>query len=490
MRRSGGVATAVLLLALAAGLARMAYDIDDEVDAAVTLATLLAGLGSAALADDAAALAALRQRAADHPPRHLLLRVQDEAGRLLLSPPALPPTGPVLGALLAAHRALLSAPDARQVSWPLTRPSGARWTVSLAASHESERRESLINLLGTLALLLACIAGLLLAMRWNLGRALSPLGRLLAAIGGIDDRHGAAVQGLPTMPVRELEAIAAALRRLGRKLDDAETRRRLLSQQLLSLQEDERSRLARELHDEFGQRLTALRVDAAWLSRRLADQPAAAEVAAGMAAQCGLIQHDIRGLLLRLQPFGPAASQPPDPAGEAATAGQPLARLAALLQALVIGWAGPAPSTQYRLLLRAEDTAGHPQPWPDAGQAEALVLPQALALALYRISQEALTNVARHAQARWATLSLVCRGAWWPGGTVRIDWSVSDDGVGLTGAAAPADAARLRGSGLPGLRERVWAQGAELGLASNPGLCLSACFNTCWLAPLLPAATP
>ena len=542
MRRAGAVAAAVLLLALAAGLVRMAYDIGDEVDAAVTLATLVAGLGSTAPDDDATILAALRQRAADHPPRHLLLRVHDDAGQVLLAPPALPPAGPVLGPLLAAHRALLSVPDARQVRWQITRPSGARWTVTLAASHESERRESLINLLGTLALLLVCITGLLLAMRFNLRRALSPLGQLLAAIGGIEGQHGASVRQLPTMPVRELEAIAAALRQLGQALDEAQGRRRLLSQQVLSLQEDERARLARELHDEFGQRLTALRVDAAWLARRLVAQPAAAEVVAGMAVQCQLIQQDIRGLLLRLQPFGPvsirghgarkgpnegaadglgdvsadvSADGPNEPSADAAAdvaadlatvtaadiaaaTGQPLARLVALLQALVAGWAAlggaapSAPSTGYRLLLLAENQAGQPQPWPGLALAEDLWLPQALALALYRISQEALTNVARHAQARQATLQLVCRGALQPGGAVSIAWSVADDGIGLPGAdaQAAATAAGLRGSGLPGLRERVWAQGAELGLASSPGLCLSACFDTRWLVLPSAAAAP
>ena len=124
------------------------------------------------------------------------------------------------------------------------------------------------------------------------------------------------------MPVRELEAVAALLRHLAGALDAAQARRRLLSQQLLSLQEDERARLARGLHDEFGQRLTALRVDAAWLSRRLAGQAEAAPVIAGMAAQCKQIQHDIRSWLTRLQPFGPA--EPAPPGGDAGAGAQTL----------------------------------------------------------------------------------------------------------------------------------------------------------------------
>ncbi len=467
MRRAAVVALAVLVLALALGLARMGHDIDDEVDAALTLGQLVAGLGSLAQGDDATALDALRRLAAEHPPRHLVLSVRDSAGVLLLAPPPLPADPLPLSALLALHRRLQSAPDLRHANWVVTRPGGARWSVTLAASHESERREAMANLVGTLLLLLACIVGLLLAMRWNLRRALAPLDRLLAAIASIESHD---MQALPAMPVRELEAVAAALRRLGLALDQAEGRRRLLSQQLLTLQEDERARLARELHDEFGQRLTALRVDAAWLARRLAGQAEPAQVIAGMAGQCQQIQRDIRSLLTRLQPFGPVDFE--------LGAGQSLCRVTNLLRALVAAWSpttgegaegvGEAEGggTHCRLDLLWLDDAGLPQAWPSVADGQTLRLPQAMALTLYRISQEALTNVARHARARQAVLRLACRGAWQAGAALQIDWSVSDDGVGL--ADVGADAPGPRGNGLSGLRERVWAQGGEL--RAGPGL--------------------
>ena len=528
MQRAVAVAAAVLLLALGLGLQRMHTDIDDEFEAARTLVRLVAQLGQLDALPDAAALAALRTLAADPPPRHLLLQVRAADGRLLLAPATLPPSPTPLRWLLALHRRLLAAPESRPVAWPLRRPDGTQWQVSLTASHESERREAMVNLLGTLALLLACIAGLLLAMRWNLRRALAPLGRLLAAISGIEGRNPQAVLALPAMPIHELALLAAALRHLASALDQTEERRRLLSQQLLSLQEDERARLARELHDEFGQRLTALRVDAAWLARRLAGQPEAAAVVAGMAGQCQWIQQDIRALLLRLLPFGPAE------AGEGGDdAGQTLGRISALLHALVAGWTPAAASadhsaTQYRLELQAADAQGQSRPWPAGAAADALVLPQALALTLYRISQEALTNVARHARAGQAVLRLRCQGdgPLRPGAPVQIDWSVTDDGIGLPGLPAdlgaglvadlaadlaadprvagpsdgPADArtdvsaACQRGNGISGLRERVWAQGSELRFEPGPGgrgLSLAARFNTVWQSrPALPADPP
>ena len=478
MRRAGLVAAAVLLLALGLGLARIGSDIDDEAASAVTLVQWVGRLATATPLDDASALAELRKLLADHPPRHLRLSVQDEDGRWLLAPLPSPPSPPTaaLDWLLTLHRRLLSAPDARHVGWDLQRPGGARWTVTLAASRESERREAMVNLVGTLALLLTCIAGLLLAMRWNLRRALAPLDRLLAAIDGIEFHGAQAVQVLPAMPVREFEALASALRHLGGALDAAQAQRRLLSQQVLTLQEDERIRLARELHDEFGQRLTALRVDAVWLSHQVAEQPVLKPVVEGMARQCALVQQDIRSLLSRLQPFG----HDDDADSES------LLRLVSLLRALVGSWTQPGrePATVCQLDLRWLDSDGQPIAWPADPAAEALRLPGALALAIYRISQEALTNVVRHAQASVATLALTCWGDARPGAPLRIEWSASDDGVGLPDAGAVS----LRGKGIAGIQARVWSQGGELRCeplqagSASPGLRLSASFSSAWQA--------
>jgi len=479
MRRAAGVAAAVLAVAVVLGGWRMQDDIDSEVDAAMALATLVAQLGQMVQtgpADDAVALDALRAAQRAHPLRHLALQVQDSTGRVLLGPQDEPTAPAPLAALLALHRWIDGAPDGRRVVWPVARPNGVVWQVSLAASHASERREAMTSLVGMLALLLACVAGLLLVMHWNVRRALTPLGRLLEAIAGIEAQHPQAVSALPPMPIRELESVAAALRHLGAALAAAEAERRLLSQQVLTLQEDERGRLARELHDEFGQRLTALRVDAAWLARRVADQPALLAVVQGMSGHCEQVQQDIRQLLSRLQPFGASG---PD------TEGESLLALTALLHALVAAWSprGQAGGGAPTCTLQWQGADGRPVAWPADEQAQRLRLPRPLVLTLYRISQEALTNVARHAQAQSAQLTLVLVGDPQPGAPVQIDWAVVDDGQGLP----DGEAAVRRGNGLAGLRERVWAQGAELQVqpaqrgAARPGLRLQARFQAHWM---------
>jgi two-component system sensor histidine kinase UhpB len=493
MRRAGLVGVLVLLLAVVLGLARMGDDIDDEVDAAMTLAAVMARLGQLGQTDDRSALESLRAMQAEHPLRHLALQVHAQDGTLLLGPPPSAPAPAPWRWLLQLHQAWLSAPDDRRVAWPVPRADGSRWTVSLAASHDSERREAMGSLLDMLVLLLLCVGGLLAVMHWNVRRAFAPLGRLLQAIAGIEGHDARQVQALPPMPTRELESLAAALRHLGAALDQAEAQRRQLSQQVLTLQEDERARLARDLHDEFGQRLTALRVDAAWLARQVAGDARLQQVVDGMARQCALVQADIRSLLTRLQPFGPPASL----AAAEGPAAESLARGLALLQALVDSWqgSGPEPGLACRLDLAWLGADGQPLPWPDDGAAGALWLPRPLWLALYRISQEALTNVARHAEARAAGLRLQLRGGRQPGDALQIDWQAWDDGVGLpldgSGAAGPSPAERLlpRGNGLAGLQERVWAQGGTLQCspalpgAARPGLRLAASFHTRLLLP-------
>lgn len=507
MRRAAWVAVPVLLVALALGMARMADDVAEEVDAAAGLALAMAELGRLSAPPAAGADAGpatldallLLQRAL--PLRHLQLQVHDAQGQLLL-PPAPPAAEGGLGAwpgwLAPASQA------AQVVQWPLPRPDGSAWTVRLTTSPEAERREALASLLETLGLLAAAVCGLLLAMRWNLHRALAPLNRLVATISGIEAQDHRSVQALPTMPVQELETLAAALRHLGAALEEAEAGRRTLRQQVLTLQEDERARLARELHDEFGQRLTAMRVDATWLGKCLAalapaeavapaqaagapaggDAPALGlaplqPVVAGLAEQCGQIQRDIRGLLSRLQPFGPTTPGAAEP-------GQPPERLAALLQGLVQAWGGTgrAGLLDCQLSLQWLVQPGAPaQPWP-VGPGQAL-LPQALALTVFRITQEALTNAARHAQAQQVRVLLVLHGPAVAGQALHLDWSVADDGRGL---GEPLALLAQRGNGLAGLRERVWSQGSDLqvapaqaGQALAPGLRLCATFHDQWL---------
>lgn len=496
MRRALAVALVGVCLMAGLGLMRMRDNVGEELEAARVLALLAERLTTLQAVDDSQAVLALQRWRAEGELRHLALRLVDAQGRDLLGPP--PQPSPAAGEdadeapsawmrrLSDATAALLPPPAPFTVAWSVARPQGPAWTVSLSADADSEQLEALQFLLESVLTVALVSAGMLLVMTWNTRLAFRPLSELLAAIAQLRAGRREPLAALPPMAVGEMQAIADALRELAQALALAEQERQWLGQKVLTLQEDERQRLARELHDEFGQRLTALRVDAAWLARQVAGQPALASVVAGMSAHCEMIQRDIRAVLTRLQPLGPLAPSAQAADGDAAPASDELQRLVGLLQELVAGWqpgraepgaTGSHPrSASVTLALSAVDAAGRPAPWPPQPMPR---LPLELMLAIYRISQEALTNVARHAQAGRAVLSLCWRAPQQPGELPQVDWSVVDDGQGV----ADLGNALRRGNGLAGIKERIWARGADLeaGLvepgAARPGWRLATRFN-------------
>ncbi|WP_157269205.1 histidine kinase [Azohydromonas aeria] len=456
MRRALAVALGALALSLVLGLLRAREDTRREMEGSLALARAGAALAQIAHQDDAAALAALRELSGL---RHLALRLSDADGQPLPGPAAAAPSAPSAPAGVASGvaRLLGLAGPAHAVGWSVPRPDGRAWRVELTASPDSELHEALANLAGSFTLLAGCCLLMLAVMHWNVRRAFRPLRALLDAIAHVERQRFGPVRALGAMPIRELEAIARALKHLVAEQEKTEGQRRLLGLRLLSLREDERQRLARDLHDEFGQRLTALRVDAAWLTGRLAEQPALRDVAAGMGTQVARVQEDVRKLLARLRPGdapGVEGDAPPTPE-----------RLRQMLAELVAGWNAPAHGEGTRFELVFEAASG-----------DVPALPQELLLGLYRMSQEALTNVARHAEATRARLAVRVAGG--AAGPLRVDWSVRDDGRGLDGL----EAALRRGSGLAGIKERAWALGGELDWSSGadpgwPGLALRARFT-------------
>lgn len=198
-----------------------------------------------------------------------------------------------------------------------------------------------------------------------------------------------------------------------------------LTQRLLTAQEDERRLLAQELHDEMGQNCTALRIDAAFLRKALDTDPAAAKEAAERMDQSSLAMHSLaRDMLKRLRP--PHL----DSLG-----------LAASLHALCRSWQQQCRIPCHPLI----DVLP-----PD--------LPDAVCTCLYRVTQEALTNVARHAQATEVWLSLTLT----PG---AITLTLTDNGLGLPPFK------RAGGLGLVGMRQRVASVQGRLSLQdAQPGL--------------------
>lgn len=185
---------------------------------------------------------------------------------------------------------------------------------------------------------------------------------------------------------------------------------------------EERNRLAREMHDTIGHRLTAAAVQLDGAERLVAHEPerAAALIGGGRQQVRDALQ-DLRRTVGRLRE--PVEVELPLP--------QALRRLAAGFQEAT------------GLVVHLE--------LPEA----ACEMTAAQRLALYRTAQEGLTNIQRHAKARQAWLRLECSAD-------RLALHVSDDGLGL------ADPASGGGFGLAGLRERAAQLGGTVTLANRP----------------------
>lgn len=255
------------------------------------------------------------------------------------------------------------------------------------------------------AVLLACLlapAFFLLAARLDLSER---LGRAL-----LDQEHWQLDELALSLLLLALALAGFAVWR-GRQVAALLAQNRALTQRLLRAQEDERCALARELHDEVGQNCTAIRAAASYILRaRDGDQANVQACAASIARSSEALHAMVRSMLRRLRP--PVL----DSLG-----------LEPALQALCDSWA------------QQHGIACHFAP-----QAIPADLDDGTAIAIYRLVQEGLTNVARHAGADRATVELRADAH----GSLHL--AIEDNGHGLRQGATQEG-----GFGMLGMRERV-----------------------------------
>jgi two-component system sensor histidine kinase UhpB len=416
------VSVVILLAALALALWRAQFDVQREERGALEIVHLfehLYAIENGPRDEVESLVEALKRINAAGDLRHIQLELRDAEGTTRVAPRSAGPSSALEKAFALIAPGMRSVRVDASGPWMLQRDDDARFAATLSLDPSSEQREALDNLAGMLFVLLGYGAALLLAVGWALRQTLAPLAPLRNAIERYErDELG---DRLPTLPFAELDRIGRALNHLASTLSAAREARRVVSLKLVSSQEEERARIARELHDELGQTLTAMRADVAWLAHQTKPAPALHEVVAGLARHCERFHEQVRDLLRRLRPQGVAAA-----------GGVPLRKL---LEDLVESWRErPGRRTEYALDWELGDRA----------------LPVDLALAIYRLTQEALTNATRHADASRVDVRIGARA------NGDIEWSVEDDGVGLYAGALH------RGNGLPGMRERVWAHGGEI----------------------------
>jgi two-component system, NarL family, sensor histidine kinase UhpB len=251
-------------------------------------------------------------------------------------------------------------------------------------------------------------------------RALAPA---LTIVEGLEKlESGQLSYRLPPFQLHEWQTIASAINQLVTGQQQLLDERQALLVKMITLQEQERRSLARELHDEFGQSLAA--INAVATSIKQTAQTQVPELLGDAERISRITQHILAGVRCMLGRLRPAEF---DELG-----------LAASLKGLIAAWnSSSGEKTCYRLQLSGDCAR----------------LSELHALTVFRVVQECLTNVAKHAAARQVSV------------TLRIDsftaWlAVTDDGVASSLPFLPST-----GIGLLGIRERITALDGKINFA-------------------------
>ena len=277
--------------------------------------------------------------------------------------------------------------------------------------------------LGLLVLFAALAMGLIYL---TVSRPLRPIDRILSALRVIE--RGEYGVRLPQFELPEMQRIARGFNRMAEVLDAQRRENQALSKRTLAIQESERRHLARELHDELGQSISAIKALAVSITHHAdVGGPSIRDSAASIVSVCNRVYGVVRDMMNRLRP---------------AVVDEFGLRLG--LERMVDDWNAHHGDLFCRLAV--------------AGSLDAL--DDELQIGVYRIVQEALNNVAKHAGPGTVDLRLEISG---DGGRRRLSVQVRDDGRGFDPGRPGA------GVGLPGMRERVESLGGDMTVTARPG---------------------
>lgn len=281
-------------------------------------------------------------------------------------------------------------------------------------------RESRVAL-GLLLLMAALVFGL---VTFTVRRALAPVDQVLGALAVVE--RGEYSVRLPQFDLPEMRRLAQGFNRMTEVLEAQRRENRDLTKRSLSIQESERRHLARELHDELGQSVSAIKAIAVSIARQDDAEGGRRDRAEAIVAACNRIYDTVRAMMNRLRP---------------AVVDELGLRLG--LERIVDDWNTHHDDAFCRLSMNCIDE-----------------LDEEIRIGAYRIVQEGLTNVAKHAGPAEVDVWLSVDER--DGGRV-LSLQMRDDGTGFDPAARPA------GLGLAGMRERVESLGGEMRIDAAPG---------------------
>jgi len=232
---------------------------------------------------------------------------------------------------------------------------------------------------------------------------------------------------LPEFETHELKNIGEKFNEMAEKLEDSIQQNHELSRQLITLQEAERKSIARDLHDEFGQSLTAIQADSqAALTVARKKCPEAVTSIEAISDISRHLMKVVSGLLHRLRP------QILDELG-----------LEVAIEDLVNQWRIRFPRVQFDLQMAENAAKGLSEPFR---------------IAIFRMVQECLTNISRHSGANHVLIEVVAKRD--ARGNKKLQVSIQDNGCGF-------DVKKVSGFGLAGMKERFEGLHGELIIRSS-----------------------
>jgi signal transduction histidine kinase len=357
----------------------------------------------------------VRRVRASQPLRHVGVTLLDGSGRVLAASASDARSGRLA-------RLLAPAAQATTLAYPLSFRGEPLGELRVSSNPDSETVEIEHNAAADLALLAATIFAVAASIYWIVRSGLRPVGQIQAALSRL--QGGDLAARLPHFRLKDLDDISARFNHCAEALQEAAAQRRELTRRLIEVEEGERRRLARELHDELGQSLTAIKVGAAYIAREAQAAPQIRTCAQELEQLAGSIMDLIRGMLARLRPYG------------LETLG-----LRAALEELASGW-------ELRL------AEGFHCSYQFEGAVNAL--PADVAVTIYRLVQECLTNLVRHSRARRVAVRVAAEAAEAAGARPAVHVEVRE----LDAPPGPSEPWSW-GTGLLGMRERVAAHGGN-----------------------------
>lgn len=410
-------ALCILILGTALAIWQARKSVDKEVDASIHLALQLIALsldnnGVFRQSDDLSHFSTLQQT------RHLSIQIQKPDGQIINFTGDNKPSHPE--DLPPAWFILLVQSDYPTVKHELKTQNGEFLTLVIQAQPLDEITEVWEETLRFLSLILVLTLLTFIVVSLALNKSLKSISLIVKTLRNIE--NGNYQQKLPPFEIHEFDSIANAMNHMMVELDKTRQENRALTQHSLSIQEDERQHLSQELHDELGQSLTAIKVMAVTVKHPKAEQE---KISESIVSICNHLMLVVRSMMQQLHPLVLKELG-----------------LKACLNDLIQHWAVRNPDLN--LTIDCDDCVDS--------------INKTIAIHIFRVIQECLTNVIRHSQANtvYIRLNLIEQPH------TQLHLNVSDNGKGCDLTT------HQPGFGLLGMKERIKSLNGEISFRSMP----------------------